>query len=72
MVIGQGTFTSLVFTTTDGMADECAKHYSRLAELISNKKGESYSSAISRIRAKVSFSIVRPGAHHYRLLLDLI
>ena len=32
---------------------------SRLAELIANKKGESYSSAISWIRAKVSFAIVR-------------
>ena len=31
---------------------------SRLAELIANKKGESYSSAISWIRAKVSFVIV--------------
>ena len=57
--IEQGTFTPLVFTTTGGMADECVKYHSRLAELIANKKGESYSSAISWIRAKVSFAIVR-------------
>ena len=44
MEIEQGTFTPLVFTTTDGMADECVKYHSRLAELIANKKGESYSS----------------------------
>ena len=50
MEIEQGTFTPLVFTTTGGMADECAKYHSRLAELIANKKGESYSSAISWIR----------------------
>ena len=59
MEIEQETFTSLVFTTTGGKADECVKYHSRLAELIANKKGESYSSAISWIRAKVSFAIVR-------------
>ena len=40
------------------MVDECVKYHSRLAELIANKKRESYSSAISWIRAKVSFAIV--------------
>ena len=59
MEIEQGTFTPLVFTTTGGMADECVKYHSRLAELIANMKGERYSSAISWIRAKVSFAIVR-------------
>ena len=59
MDIEHGTFTPLVFTTIGGMADECVKHHSRLAELIAIKKGESYSSAISWIRAKVSFAIVR-------------
>ena len=59
MEIGQGTFTPLIFTSTGGMADEPVKYHSRLAELIANKKGESYSSAISWIRAKVSFAIVR-------------
>ena len=58
MEIEQGTFTPLVFRTTGGMADECVKYHSRLAELIANKKRESYSSAISWIRAKVSFAIV--------------
>ena len=44
---------------TGEMADECVKYRSRLADLIANKDGESYSSAISWIRAKVSFAIVR-------------
>ena len=57
--IEQGTFPPLVFKATGGMADECVKYHSRLAELIATKKGESYSSAISWIRAKVSFAIVR-------------
>ena len=51
MEIEQGTFTPLVFTTTGGMADEYIKYHSRLEELIANKKGESYSSAISWKRA---------------------
>ena len=59
MEIEHGTFTPLVFTTTGGMADEYVVYHSRLAELIANKKGESYSSAISWIRAKLSFAIVR-------------
>ena len=59
MEIEQGTFTPLVFTTTGGVADECVVYHSTLAELIANKKGESYSNAISWIRAKVSFAIVR-------------
>ena len=50
MEIEQGTFISVVFTTTGGMADGCVKYHSRLAELIANNQGESYSRAISWIR----------------------
>ena len=53
--IEQGTFTPLVFTTTGGMADECLRYRSRLAELLSAKKQESYATTISWVRAKVSF-----------------
>ena len=59
MEIEQGSFTPLVFTTTGGMADECIKYHSKLAELIAKKKGESCSNAISWIRAKVSLAVVR-------------
>ena len=58
MEIEQGAFTPIVFTTTGGMTDECVKYDGRLAELIASKKRESYASAISWIRAKVSFAIV--------------
>ena len=61
MDIEQGTFTPPIFTTTGGMADESVVYHSRLAELIANKKGGSYASAISWIRGKVSFAIVRPA-----------
>ena len=59
--IEQGTFTPLVFTTTTtgGMADECLRYHSRLAELLSAKKQESYATTISWVRAKVSFAILR-------------
>ena len=66
MEIEQGTFTPLVFTTTGGMADECVSYHSRLAELIANKKGESYSSAISWIRAKESLAIIRSSILYLR------
>ena len=57
--VERGTFTPLVFTTTVGMADECKRFHSRLAELISIKKGEEYSTTISWIRSKVSFALLR-------------
>ena len=40
MEIEQGTFTPLVSTTTGGMADECVKYHSRLAELIAQFPGK--------------------------------
>ena len=38
--IEQGTFTPLIFTSTGGMGNECLQYHSRLAQLISIKKGE--------------------------------
>ena len=79
--VEQGSFTPLpVFTTTGGMADECKRYHSRLAELLSTKKGEDYSTTMSRIRAKVSFALrevcaamlerltvyAKSSAEHYR------
>ena len=57
--IEQGTFTPLVFTTTGGMTDECLRYHSRLAELLSAKTQESYTTTVSWVRAKVSFAILR-------------
>ena len=56
--VERGTFTPLLFTTTGGMADECKRFHSRLAELISIKKGEEYSTTTSWIRSKVSFAVL--------------
>ena len=57
--VEQGTFSPLVFTSTGGMADECKRFHSRLAELLALKKGDDNATTISWIRAKVSFAILR-------------
>ena len=49
----------IIITTTGGMADECLRYHSRLAEPSSAKKQESYATTISWVRAKVSFAILR-------------
>ena len=54
----QWTFTPSVFTSTGGMADECKRFHSRLAELLALKKGDDYATTISWIRAKVLFAIL--------------
>jgi len=58
MEIEQGTFTPLVFSTTGGMAEECRRYHSRLAELLAIKNGEDYSTTIAWVRTKVSFAIL--------------
>lgn len=57
--VEQGTFTPLVFTSTGGMGQECKRYHSRLAELLSSKKGEDYTTTITWIRRKVSFALLR-------------
>ena len=57
--IEHGTFTSLIFTTTGGMGQECFNYHSRQAELIASKKGEDYTKTISWIRARTSFTLLR-------------
>ena len=38
--------TPLVFTSTGGMAEECRRYHSRLAELLADKKGEEFATMI--------------------------
>ena len=38
--VEQATFTPLVFSTTGGMAAECKRHHSRLAELLAKEGGK--------------------------------
>ena len=57
--IEQGTFTTLVFSSTGGMGKECLRFHSSLAELLAAKKGESYSTTICWITARTSFALLR-------------
>ena len=52
--VEQGSFTTLVFTTTGGMADECKRYRSRLAELLSIKKGKDYSTTYNVVDSRQS------------------
>ena len=76
MEVEQGTFTPLVFITTGGMGTECKIYHKRLVELLSFKKGESYASTMSWVRAKVSFALIRSallclrGSRSIRRTLD--
>ena len=45
------------FSTEGGMVVECKRYHSRLA----TKKGESYMTTMSWIRAEVSFALLRPA-----------
>ena len=54
--IEQGTFTPLVFTTTGGMADECLRYHSRLAELLGSLRYGDYG---LRTTAERALSFVR-------------
>ena len=48
-----------VFSTTGGMGEECARYHARLAEVLAIRKGETYSTTVSWIRAKISFALLR-------------
>ena len=56
------TFTPLVFSSTREMAPECKRYHSRLAELLATKKGESYATTTSWIRARVPFALLRSAS----------
>ena len=57
--IEQGTFTPLIFTSTGDMGKGRLQYHSRLAQLISIKKGEDYARTISWIRATTLFVLLR-------------
>ena len=57
--VEQATFTPLVFSTTGGMEAECKQYHSGFAGLVAAKKGESYATTMSWIRARVSCALLR-------------
>ena len=54
-----GSFTPLVMSATVGMGRECKKFYARLAEMISYKRGTSYSVMAAWVRRKITFSLIK-------------
>ena len=57
--IEHGTFTPLVFSLFGGMSPECGRFYSRLSQLLSEKRKENQSITTSWVRARISFSLLR-------------
>ena len=54
-----GSFTPIVMSATGDMARECSKFYSRLSEMIAEKRDQLYSVIGSWIRRKIYFSLIR-------------
>ena len=57
--VEQGSFTPLVFSTSGGMSRECGTFYSRLAEMISEKRGDQLSSVSAWVKTKINYSLIR-------------
>ena len=57
--VEHGSFTPLVMSATGGMGRECKKFYARLAEMISHKRGTSYSIIAAWVRRKMTFSLIK-------------
>ena len=55
--VEHGTFTPLVMSATGGMGRECHKFYSRLSEIVADKRGQNCNVVASWIRRKVCFSL---------------
>ena len=55
--IEHGTFVPLVFSIYGSMGRECTKFYSKLAELLSDKRKQSKSLTVNWIQTKVCFGL---------------
>ena len=57
--VDQGSFTPLVFTTSGGMGPRAKCFYSRLAEVLSEKKHQPRNQIVTWMRCRLSFSLLR-------------
>ena len=57
--VDQGSFTPLVFTTSGGMGPGTKRFYSRLAELMAEKKHQPRTHVVTWMRCRLSFSLLR-------------
>jgi len=56
--IEKSSFSPVVFTTSVGMAPECAKANERLAEKIIEKRREPYASVMTCVSEKLRFALL--------------
>ncbi|KAG0729364.1 hypothetical protein GWK47_030507 [Chionoecetes opilio] len=57
--VDHGSFTPLVFTTSGGMGPKAKCFYSRLADLMAEKKHQPRSHVVAWMRCRLSFSLLR-------------
>ena len=57
--VEKGSFTPIVFSTFGGMGKETERYHRRLAQLVANKRGETYSSVMNFIRTRLRFCLLR-------------
>ena len=57
--VEKATFTPLVFSTSGGMGTEAAAFQKRMASLISQKRGNTYSDTVSFMRRRLRFCILK-------------
>ncbi|KAG0722681.1 hypothetical protein GWK47_044061 [Chionoecetes opilio] len=57
--VDQGSFTPLVFTTSRGMGPKAKCFYSRLADVMAEKKHQPRSPVVAWMRCRLSFSLLR-------------
>ena len=59
MEVEHGTFTPLVMSATGGMGRECRKFYTRLTEMIAEKRKQPYPLIAAWLKRKICFSLMR-------------
>lgn len=57
--VEKGTFTPIVMSTTGGMGKEAEKYHQRIAQLIAEKKHETYAHVINYIRTRLRFNLLK-------------
>ena len=57
--IEKASFTPVVLSTHGGSGKEADWHHKRIAELIADKRNESYPEVISHLQTRIRFSLLR-------------
>ena len=57
--IEKASFTPVVLSTHGGSGKEADRHHKRIAQLIADKRNESYPEVISHLRTRIRFSLLR-------------